>query len=208
MAKKNLKEEIVNTARRLFNQRGMAAVSMRDIAETLGISVGNLTYHFPRKEELADAVAQDLHQYYRPPAVPNTLQKLNALLPRMQNDIQQNAFYFWHCDEHTDISPAVCQMQTEILKDQTQALHHAFLFFAQEGLFQKELYDGHFAYLAQAVLMLCIYWTPQCKLEEDTQAPRDFLDCVWSVLFPCLTEQGRLVYQEKIQKVRVDFDAQ
>ena len=40
---KTTKELIRNTARELFNERGYRAVSMRNIADALGISVGNLT---------------------------------------------------------------------------------------------------------------------------------------------------------------------
>ena len=46
---KTTKELIRNTARELFNERGYRAVSMRNIADALGISVGNLTYHYPHK---------------------------------------------------------------------------------------------------------------------------------------------------------------
>lgn len=41
------KERIRRTASRLFSERGYRAVTMRNIADELGISVGNLTYHYP-----------------------------------------------------------------------------------------------------------------------------------------------------------------
>ena len=53
---KTTKELIRNTARELFNERGYRAVSMRNIADALGISVGNLTYHYPQKELLMEAI--------------------------------------------------------------------------------------------------------------------------------------------------------
>ena len=206
MAKKNIKEEIINTARRLFNQRGYNDVSMRDIAEALGISVGNLTYHCPRKEALMEAVVMDMHRYYQPPAVPKTLQQLNAIFARIQNNIQQNAFYYWHYTQLAEISPAIRDIQTTVVQNQSSMLQSAFDNFSKAGLFAGQSYEGEYAQLAQAVQILCIYWVPQSKLTAALDTPKDFLNCVWSVLIPCLTPAGRAVYREKIQNVRVNFD--
>ncbi|MCB9283285.1 MAG: TetR/AcrR family transcriptional regulator [Lewinellaceae bacterium] len=46
------RERIWKTALTLFNERGFANVSMRDIAADLGMSPGNLSYHFPNQESL------------------------------------------------------------------------------------------------------------------------------------------------------------
>jgi AcrR family transcriptional regulator len=50
------KERILNSAVELFNSRGFVNVTMRDIAAELDMSLGNLTYHFKKKEELMEAI--------------------------------------------------------------------------------------------------------------------------------------------------------
>src|SRR5579862_6685430 len=50
--------EILRTALTLFNAQGTAAVSTNHIAKELGISVGNLYYHFADKEEIVRALYQ------------------------------------------------------------------------------------------------------------------------------------------------------
>lgn len=54
--KKNLKEEILKTAQTFFNEKGYQETTMRDIASALRISLGNLTYHFHKKEDLMIAL--------------------------------------------------------------------------------------------------------------------------------------------------------
>lgn len=46
------KEKILDGALNLFNEKGKASVTMAQIAETLGISEGNLWYHFRTKSQI------------------------------------------------------------------------------------------------------------------------------------------------------------
>lgn len=46
------KEKILETSIKLFNEKGCINTSTRHISDKLGISVGNLYYHFKNKEEI------------------------------------------------------------------------------------------------------------------------------------------------------------
>ena len=49
---RDIRQEILKTAKELFNERGYNGVSTRDISEVLGISKGNLIYHFKKIDTL------------------------------------------------------------------------------------------------------------------------------------------------------------
>ncbi|HNP74638.1 MAG TPA: TetR/AcrR family transcriptional regulator [Kouleothrix sp.] len=57
------RERILATALRLFNESGTAAISTNHIAEALGISPGNLYYHFRNKEEIIRALFEQQFDY-------------------------------------------------------------------------------------------------------------------------------------------------
>ncbi|HSB00982.1 MAG TPA: TetR/AcrR family transcriptional regulator [Anaerolineales bacterium] len=50
------KNNIIQKAIDLFNEHGTAAVSLNSLAEALGISTGNLQYHYRSKEEIIRAI--------------------------------------------------------------------------------------------------------------------------------------------------------
>jgi AcrR family transcriptional regulator len=59
-------ERILIAADRLFSERGYTAVSLRDIAQAIGIKHASLYYHFPRgKEQLYVAVMERRMSLYR-----------------------------------------------------------------------------------------------------------------------------------------------
>ncbi|MBR5753138.1 MAG: TetR/AcrR family transcriptional regulator, partial [Clostridia bacterium] len=49
---KNLREKIFLESVRLWSEKGYENVSMRDIAAACDIGTGNLTYYFPKKEDI------------------------------------------------------------------------------------------------------------------------------------------------------------
>lgn len=77
-------ERILAAALRLFNEQGTAAVSTNHIADDLGMSPGNLYYHFRNKEEIIRALfeqqfARADRLYELPGDRPPTLDDLQGL---------------------------------------------------------------------------------------------------------------------------------
>ncbi len=59
MPKENRKELIMQEALKLFSEKGFAAVSMRDLAESAGISVSTIYHYYESKQALfRDMIAQ------------------------------------------------------------------------------------------------------------------------------------------------------
>ena len=52
------KEAIMNTALKMFSEKGYAAVSMRDISGAVGIRASSIYYYFKSKQDIFDALIQ------------------------------------------------------------------------------------------------------------------------------------------------------
>jgi AcrR family transcriptional regulator len=57
----NTRERIVNTARELFNEYGIG-MTLSNLAGKMEITLGMLTYHFPTKDSIFLAIAEDYEQ--------------------------------------------------------------------------------------------------------------------------------------------------
>lgn len=61
----NARERVLIAAETLFRQRGYNSVTMRDIAEEVGIRQASLYYHFPTKEQLFITVTEQVFERHR-----------------------------------------------------------------------------------------------------------------------------------------------
>jgi AcrR family transcriptional regulator len=55
-----LRDRILERALELFNERGIEYVGVRELARDLGIQAGNISYHFPTKDDLVRALGLGL----------------------------------------------------------------------------------------------------------------------------------------------------
>lgn len=90
---RDTKKKILSTARQLFNEKGYESVTMRMIASEVNMSVGNLTYYFPKKENLIRALLDE------PDDAPimkraKSLQDLADHIRSMLYAIKKNSFFF------------------------------------------------------------------------------------------------------------------
>jgi TetR/AcrR family transcriptional repressor of the ameABC operon len=95
------REDILTMAEQLFRQRGFVAVSIADIAASLGMSPANVFKHFHSKTALVDAIAErhlsDVADRFVADDLPPREQLLRFVLRLLDShleDIQKNPYIF------------------------------------------------------------------------------------------------------------------
>ena len=96
---KNAKQLICDNAVSLFNQKGYANVSLREIAKASGMAVGNLTYYFKKKDDLVAAIISGLLDDYsrdftRRLAGESNLQNLLFTFRKTEESHEKYSFFF------------------------------------------------------------------------------------------------------------------
>lgn len=139
MAKKT-REKIQESAIRLFNERGYLQVSLRDIAKEADTTIGNLTYHFPQKENLLISILDNLHMEF-PIKMSGEIHRaellshlLNSFVSIQKNEEKQ-PFYYQNINELTMDSQHILE-ESETFQVQ--------LYEYYESVFQTLQHDGVF----------------------------------------------------------------
>lgn len=73
------RDKILLKAQELFNKKGLAQVSVRNICEELGISLGNYTYYFPDKQQIVVELYQKMVVELEDVIVPEKISKDSVL---------------------------------------------------------------------------------------------------------------------------------
>jgi AcrR family transcriptional regulator len=162
-------ERIVETSLVLFNRFGELNVTTNMIAEHVGISPGNLHYHFPTKSELITFLYNDFQNHFehllkKPPAANFTdIEKQLTAMVRKVWDYRflfRDLSHFLNKNRHLEIEfPKLMRQQSAFFDQSLRRL-------GQQG--HLELGPEHIDQLAQAMSILLTHWIS----EEYVQAPR------------------------------------
>lgn len=194
--KKNTKTLIIDKSSTLFNKYGYSNVSMRDIACSVGISVGNLTYHYPKKSDLIKAVIKNQHSTFFETKAPTNLQQLNMFFHRIIEHQKRNNYYFRHYLQLSNEFPEVFEVQAEILQDIYSVFYQAFFNLQTAGLINPEEIADQYNGIIQAIMTTCVYSTVNLKSNNDDSS--NVMSSIWSVVFLILTDEGKKIYINEI----------
>lgn len=197
--KTNTRHKILLTARTLFNDYGYNGVSLRDIAKAAGISEGNLTYHFKKKENLIEALLLEGEDTL-PVNIPQTLAELDAIFLDMQQQVQQNLYFFLHYTQLSQTSPQICQKQSARYGELLERLRLAFQNLCKNGLLCDESFSGEYGHVIDTLYMSIIYWAPFMELKRSVHAEStEYRRYAWNSMYHLLTEKGKSELQGIIQ---------
>jgi AcrR family transcriptional regulator len=128
-AREGTRERILAAALDMFNEQGTPAVSTRHIAAGIGISPGNLYYHFANKEEIVfclyEALEHDLSTILTPPADRlASFDEVLAYLDRLFAHLWKYRYFYRDLNLLIDTVPGL-QDRYRRLAERTRANSHA-----------------------------------------------------------------------------------
>lgn len=199
-------DRILEASRRLFNQKGYAATSLSEIAASVGISQGNLTYHFPSKGDLALSIVEDARariQARRAKLKPGPIEDdyVDHLLFAM-NITWANRFLLRdriHFEEK--VGAAEAQMIADF-----EELHDLMKRIEAEGMFRTGAVDDLLV-LTRSIWVMSRYWMDYLRelegLEDIRWADQERgIEHHFAILLPCLREPARRAFRQALDRAR------
>lgn len=195
--KKNTRQEILETAKKLFNEHGYNGVSLRDISGAMGISKGNLTYHFSKKEEIMEALLES-NTDTSPTKAPTSIQELDEFFLDMQKAVQENAYYFLHYTQLSQLSQTIRQKQAAKFSKKICFLKESFVLLNANGFLRNEGYLGEYGEFIECLHISSIYWQSLSSLRT-TDSRKTYRLHAWGLMHNLLTEKGKSVLAEIVE---------
>jgi AcrR family transcriptional regulator len=191
------RDRILDASRRLFNQKGYAATPLAEIASSVGISQGNLTYHFPTKRELAFELERRLRRGVRErrarPRTGAVADDYVELIILSMNYAWEHRFLLRDYAQFTN-DPDALRQDPDMTAD-LEDLHGLLQRMRKEGLLRRDL-QLDLRVLARSLWIVSRYWMDHLRelegLEHLTWADQERgVQHHFAVLLPCLTAPAR-----------------
>lgn len=205
MADLNTKQKILKASIQLFNKNGMANVRLQQIANEIGISPGNLAYHFRNKEAIVEAINDNLYHEaseilstYR--IFPNLIDFDNQLTKYL-SFVQKYPFYFLDLLEIERHYPEIRSKRQVHISKMISQIRKRFDFNNQRGLIVDEPRSGVYDSTANAIWILITFWVPQ-NIVRGVEVPiqtNQFKEMIWNQVYPYFTEKGIVEFEQLIR---------
>ena len=189
------KTKIVLKAVELFNEKGFSNVSFLKIAQSLSLSPGNVTYHFPKKDDLMNAVYLHFQQEILK-SVPLKVDEIN--LSSLHNQIAeffklQNNLKFFYSDLVDIVRgyPKIAELHKLHIDNQISRLHDVLNEFSRSGRLKKYESSNLYAFLSRQLWLTGSFWLSRCIVRGMKHDMEELQEEAWSLIYPHLTDKGK-----------------
>jgi AcrR family transcriptional regulator len=197
---KNTREKILKASLHLFNEKGMVNVSLRQIAQELKISQGNLNYHFKLKEDIVKALYFQLvsemdSQMNTMEAAANGLESLyKSSLQTMEimYDYKFILIDFIHLmNENIEIK----SHYGGLMKIRNEQFQMIFQLLITLDILRPPEFENEYQRLYQRMNIIGDSWINIYATFDSSNNVKYYCDLLFEMIYPYLTENGKREYQ-------------
>ena len=194
------KQKILDQALKLFNQQGgVADVSIRQIAKEMGISHGNLIYHYKTKAE----VIQGLHELLLAHAltINQNLDRQNFDISKLHEATLQGfeivyefRFLFYDLLYISNSYPKMRKTLIEVEKVRSEMYADIINLSIQNGLMREPEYQLEYEQLIKRIKIFSDHWISSASIYEQGEKHEiigEYSRLFMSHFYPYLTEKGK-----------------
>lgn len=200
---KNTKQKIADTARKLFNIHGYGQVTLRMIANDLGMSCGNLNYHFKKREDILEVLYFEMVAVFdqRVLELPQQKISMSLIYQEVRTSMQRMIAYrfFW-----TDIynllrtSPNIKKHFQQVYEQRIKGYLYLFAELRQQGLLKKSAYKNEDQFIGKQMVHFSNTWLYGMVLYTNDfgdEILEENVSNLLGLLYPYLTAKGQEALQ-------------
>ncbi|HEY0299105.1 MAG TPA: TetR/AcrR family transcriptional regulator [Arachidicoccus sp.] len=189
------KSRIIKISERLFFEYGIANVRLQQIADEVGISVGNLAYHYKNKEAIVKAVYEallsELSDILSSYLVYPDLSDFDKQFSDLFSFLNENIFYINNIWEIERTYPEIKKEWAALNNKIQMQLKKRIKYNVQRDVLKPESYPSEHDLLAQSLFLSIDFWIPQQLLRGKPVNATLYKKALWSLLYPHFTAKGK-----------------
>ena len=199
---KDTRKQIIQRAIQLFNEKGLAQVSIRDISVSMGLSPGNFTYHFKTIDDLIRALYQNMKATMDEPHRPDEsksfgLQELDHLLWTAYRFQWAHRFFFTDLVTVKNRFPSILNKHLEVRQERSGDSMALIKRLIKAGLLKKAQYPHSYEALIHSIWLMYPGALSEVSLRGLSPDSNDLpVQLAWNQFLPHLTEEGLKQFKE------------
>lgn len=196
------KKRILEVALALFNSKGVSKVSLRAISDEMGISLGNLTYHFKKREDIVESLYFQLVNEFEESmtkikASNSVLEMLLTVSKNMMHAIYKHRFFLLDFVQIMREHKKIRTHYHELYNERVLQFEAIFDRLVQNGKMRKEVLPNEYRNLFIRLKILGDFWISFMEIGNETfelSKISVYEEIIIQEIFPYLTDKGRKEY--------------
>ena len=207
------KKKIILAAIKLYNKFGFANVLNQDIAKSASISLSNFNYHFSTKQELVFSVCEymviDLKRRMSETSVLINKGRMALDIPKIYLEFEYD-FKFFYLDTYNILqsNPVLKEEMYKQINESMQIIKNLNYLSIGMGYFKPEPEDfpGLYDKLVEQIWVHSHFWFAQNIIRgSKNDSIVEGLENSYALIFPHLTEKGKMRYKEYMIKIKAEI---
>lgn len=194
------KHKILIKSLKLFNSTGTSNVSLRNIADEVGISVGNLQYHFKKREDIIEALYFELVGkmdtiFFVPKE--DLLKSFLNISKEIITTLYGYNFFLLDFVTITRKNHKIKSHYSELSKRRELESLKMVSVLINNNLFREELLKNEYRSLFKRIEIISNFWFSSVLIQADVlskESIQEYSILISQSIYPYLTDEGRNQY--------------
>ena len=191
--------KIIEVSIRLFNQHGIQNVRLQQIADEVGMSVGNLAYHFHDKKEILKRIIISVEDEFENSSSAwkgiSHLIDFDNQLSRYYHFLSTYSFYFLDVVDIKRLYPDIYEGRQEQIDAFINYLRQWLERGIRNELFIPAKREGQYGDISKMIWFISAFWMSRKRiLDEEEDFELGFKEMIWQQLEPFFASKGRIEF--------------
>lgn len=195
------KNKILDTALSMLNERGLSNVKLRDVSQALQISIGNLTYHYPKWENLIDDIFAEfqaeinrLYNYF-----PQDISEVVSYIERIYEIQIKYAFLFSNFYIFFQQFPKYKVIEEDFFISRMKTMRKALEKLIEKKYLHPAGCEHNYDLLVKNTWLILSGWYGFSMIFKDTKyaiTKEEFFLSIWNMYVYHLTDSGKEIVRK------------